>query len=462
MSRRLLKAALNISLCIGLTLVLSSPASAIPAFARKYGLRCTSCHESWPVLNDFGRNFRDNGYQLREGKDDTVNSNNAYWPVSIHVTPHYEYDMVTNQQTDQGTKSVNTGGIADASIDLLTAGVLTKDISFLVVPTGFASDGNAHLESYWADFSRVFADSDWFNVRIGKHEVDLPSSPHRSIDLTFLFLVYGYHPGPTLPNATAVFDLDSNQLGAEINGHDKDSMTRYNVSIFSANNGSNYLTSSGHAFSSPSIYYHLQKYFRPSSGYISQYEVGLWGAYATYPTTTYTLGCTPQYALPTCRQLLGNGGATAISGTGGTLESTSRYGIEGQVWLGPLVSPLHLNLNYARGSDSQGAYIGADRAGTWQGGFLEAIWVPPIDLLHWGVFGRYDFIRNINQPLIASPTNLGDQDQETVGVRYTFAYSNRDEVGLHVEYATNNEKGIASNGGDVRTSIIFVGVDFLY
>src|SRR3984885_13089276 len=145
-----LRGILQVAIAAIVLFVFVSPASAIPAFARKYSLRCTSCHESWPVLNDFGRNFRDNGYQLREGKDDTVNSNNAYWPVSIHVTPHYEYDMVTNQQTDQGTKSVNTGGIADGSIDLLTAGVLTKDISFLVVPTGFASDGNAHLESYWA------------------------------------------------------------------------------------------------------------------------------------------------------------------------------------------------------------------------------------------------------------------------------------------------------------------------
>jgi len=59
---------------------------------------------------------------------------------------------VTNQQTDQGTKTVSTGGVTDAAIDLLMAGVLTKNISFLVVPTGFASDGNVHLESYWAIF----------------------------------------------------------------------------------------------------------------------------------------------------------------------------------------------------------------------------------------------------------------------------------------------------------------------
>src|SRR5471032_2936887 len=124
MSRRLLKAALNIGLCIGLTLVLSTPASAIPAFARKYGLRCTSCHESWPVLNDFGRNFRDNGYQLRLGRDDTVTADPGYWPVAIHVTPSYVYTKVTNQVTDQGKKDIGSGGVADASIDLLTAGVL--------------------------------------------------------------------------------------------------------------------------------------------------------------------------------------------------------------------------------------------------------------------------------------------------------------------------------------------------
>ena len=52
-------------------LLAPAPARAFPAFARKYGLRCTACHESWPKLNDFGRAFRDNGYQMLTGKDDT-------------------------------------------------------------------------------------------------------------------------------------------------------------------------------------------------------------------------------------------------------------------------------------------------------------------------------------------------------------------------------------------------------
>ena len=45
-----------------------------------------------------------------------------------------------------------------------------------------------------------------------------------------------------------------------------------------------------------------------------------------------------------------------------------------------------------------------------------------MDLLHWGLFARYDIIRNQNQPVLATPGNYNDQDQATVGVRYTIAY----------------------------------------
>src|SRR3984893_12511756 len=338
MSRRLLKAALNISLCIGLTLVLSSPASAIPAFARKYGLRCTSCHESWPVLNDFGRNFRDNGYQLREGKDDTVNSNNAYWPVSVHIVPSYVFTSVSNQPTDQGTKTISTGGVADAAIDLLMAGVLTKDISFLVVPTGFASDGNVHLESYWAYFTRVIKDSDWLNIRLGQHELDLPASGHRPLSLSDTYLMYSYHPG--IPGGTnySAFDMGENQRGVEFLGHDATDLTRYSIDVFSAKDS----IGSRNAWSSPSFYGHFQKYFRFKDGPISEAEVGIWGVQANYPT-----------------QFLTSGGL-AIPGSGSNLQASTRYGVEANVWIGPTVAPLHLNVVYGHGVDKKGLLLTAD------------------------------------------------------------------------------------------------------
>src|SRR6266496_5349457 len=82
--------------------LMPNQASAIPAFARKHGLSCTACHEAWPALNDFGRAYRDNGYQLLQGKDTPTATEPAYLPLSIRLTPHYEFNSTTNQPTDQG------------------------------------------------------------------------------------------------------------------------------------------------------------------------------------------------------------------------------------------------------------------------------------------------------------------------------------------------------------------------
>src|SRR5882724_2941798 len=40
-------------------------AAAIPAFARKYGMKCSACHLAVPVLNQFGQAFKDNGYRMK-------------------------------------------------------------------------------------------------------------------------------------------------------------------------------------------------------------------------------------------------------------------------------------------------------------------------------------------------------------------------------------------------------------
>ena len=41
--------------------------AGIPAFARKYGMKCTACHLAVPLLNSYGQAFRDNGYRMKNG-----------------------------------------------------------------------------------------------------------------------------------------------------------------------------------------------------------------------------------------------------------------------------------------------------------------------------------------------------------------------------------------------------------
>src|SRR5690348_12352398 len=61
--------ALAVALAIVWVVLASAPkSSAIPAFSRKYQTSCTTCHNDYPELNDFGEAFKKNGFKFP--KDD--------------------------------------------------------------------------------------------------------------------------------------------------------------------------------------------------------------------------------------------------------------------------------------------------------------------------------------------------------------------------------------------------------
>src|SRR3954470_25047834 len=111
-------------------LALSRSAHAPPAFARKYGLRCSACHESWPMLNYFGQKFKDNGYQLMNDRDSPIWQNPSYWPVTMRMTAYWHrestdkvpLDSVTG---DQGSalveRKVTSHGFDLSGLDFFTA-----------------------------------------------------------------------------------------------------------------------------------------------------------------------------------------------------------------------------------------------------------------------------------------------------------------------------------------------------
>jgi hypothetical protein len=54
----------------------AEPASAIPAFARKYGVSCNLCHNPAPRLTAFGEMFAGNGFEFTPGEEprDTIDT----------------------------------------------------------------------------------------------------------------------------------------------------------------------------------------------------------------------------------------------------------------------------------------------------------------------------------------------------------------------------------------------------
>ncbi len=156
-----------------LPVAVSRPAYGVPAFARKTGLRCSACHEAWPKLSAFGQNFKDNGYQIGNERDSPIYQSPYYWPISLRITPAWHTELNTAETTDQsasGVQRVATQGLDLSGMDLLAEGVLSKNISFLLLPS---SDeyGNFHFESAWVQLDRVL-NSPWLNVRAGKFELD--------------------------------------------------------------------------------------------------------------------------------------------------------------------------------------------------------------------------------------------------------------------------------------------------
>jgi len=47
-----------------ISVIYMESANAIPAFARKTSMACSSCHSAWPALNAFGRQYKEHGYRI--------------------------------------------------------------------------------------------------------------------------------------------------------------------------------------------------------------------------------------------------------------------------------------------------------------------------------------------------------------------------------------------------------------
>ena len=62
-------------------------AEAIPAFARKTNMACSTCHTAWPALNAFGRQYKEHGYRLGhlEAPTKTI-SKDLKWDESLPVS----------------------------------------------------------------------------------------------------------------------------------------------------------------------------------------------------------------------------------------------------------------------------------------------------------------------------------------------------------------------------------------
>ena len=136
-----------------------TPGRAIPAFARKYGLPCSACHEAWPMLNTFGQTFKDNGYQLMNDRDSPIWQNPSYWPATFRITPNWHLEKTNKVAIDQPDGSQVEQGLTEngfdlSGLDILTGGTLYKNISFFLTPSS-DNTGAFHFETAYARLDNI-------------------------------------------------------------------------------------------------------------------------------------------------------------------------------------------------------------------------------------------------------------------------------------------------------------------
>lgn len=421
----------------------------IPAFARKYGLRCSACHTAWPELNSFGQQFRDNGYQLRNEKDSPIAQNNAYIPFTIRVTPQFHLERATKQLVDatpgdsksgQVERTVSSHGFDLSGMDLWTAGTLWKNVSFVAL---LSSDNLAsfHFEAVSLRFDNM-GDNPWLNLKIGKFELDNMISEKR-----FLFLsanggsYQSYHF--SAPGSSVDFGIGDNQLGAELSGHSLNSYTRYSAAILSSNDGD----PSSKNFSSYDANFNFSQAF--DGGKLGVERLGLYAYVGERPTSYQTSG------------------GEDLPGTGTNRKMFYRAGVSGDFFLHKLeFLPFYLHGNdnayLASSTPSNAPLLSGARDASWNGGFLETHYYINQQLV---LTQRVEAIRMSQQAFADTPNKMGNVDAYSFGTRwYPFMFS-RAGLAVHGEYSmvkTVSPGQLETEGSTINiwTSSLFFGLDF--
>jgi hypothetical protein len=437
-----------------------SPLSAVPAFARKYGLPCSACHEAWPKLNNFGLVFRDNGYQLMNERDSPIYQNPTYFPISFRVTPQWHHestnrvavDSVPGDPTSDKTEAkVATSGFDLSGLDLWTAGTLANNISFQVLPSADAT-GAFHFESAWIRFDNLFK-SRWANVKVGKFELDTPVSEKRFLALTANGGFYQlYHGAPVASDINAFGGIGDNQLGVELMGHSQNSYTRYAVSVLSSNDGQPGLPTSR----TYDVYGDFSQAFEVPR--LGVQRVGAYGYSGRSPTYYQTADGQP------------------IPGAGMGSRPFYRAGAYG-IWY---AGKFDFSTVYMHGKDNVllGTGTPANQADTlpdgakapvWNGGFVEAHFTYSPQLV---LIGRYEAIRVSQQALpvgseldsgITVTNSYGNTTAWVAGFRYYPIMNSRAGLAFHSEYANVRISGTSPiSGRDVRSSSVLMGFDFVF
>lgn len=431
-------------------------ANALPAFARKYGLRCSACHEAWPMLNYFGQKFKDNGYQLMNDRDAPIWQNPSYWPITLRITPFWHRestDKVAIDAAGGGTinHQISSSGFDNSGLDILTGGTLDKNISFLLVPSSDET-GAFHFESVNVRLDNLFH-SPWMNVKFGKFELDNIVSEKRVVTLSSYggsFNLYHFIP----PGDGNIFgQMGDNQLGLEWMGHSFNDRTRLSAALFSSTDGSPDLSYGSNSYSA---------FFAGSHafdvGKLGTDRVGFYAMVGEAPTTYLTSSGAPIPSSGIGNKTYHREGFVGLFYFGKLdFQVVTQHG-EDSAWFGQCYGDIVDGATGCTNNNVPGTVLPTTaRAPTWNGAFVETHYVYNPQLIF---IQRSEWVRMSQQASTTNPSNLGNIDNYVFGFRWMPIMTSRAGFAWHNEYSWIRQQGFAPDGTALTSSSLMSGFDF--
>lgn len=202
--------AVVVTLVVLWTVLASAPkSSAIPAFSRKYQTSCTTCHNDYPELNDFGEAFKKNGFKFPKDDETFVKEPpvllgakaqkeafpGAVYPGEIpgSVPVAFRYSGNFNYNSKQPIEAgflPRTDLFVPNTFTIIGAGSFGPTLSFWVdndISAGGADAAAGLGDGYLKvnDLGHAIGlPKDTLNLRMGQFELDLPITQARTINLT--------------------------------------------------------------------------------------------------------------------------------------------------------------------------------------------------------------------------------------------------------------------------------------
>lgn len=155
-------------------------AMAIPLFARKYNTTCFTCHTTEPLLNDFGRKFQANGYQLPGSSSvKEAQSDQTTFPLGLLSQPMIGHARQIDNLA--GTPTTSSTSFSGIEIGLFSAGSLGPHFSYFTeIPVALENgETSIEIEDFHFLYTDVLGDGlGNLNFRLGKLRLFIPFIPN--------------------------------------------------------------------------------------------------------------------------------------------------------------------------------------------------------------------------------------------------------------------------------------------